>query len=277
MTTIDAGTNPDLANSLVTGALSSESSAPVAELPRIQPPPERSATLLVGLRNVLEGTTERDVQVRELTGADEEALTSPTLAKSTGKYLAALVERGTESIGGAKPSRDDLGSLLIGDRELLLLAIRKATYGEKLELLTRCPHCEAVDDDFTYDLNQVQVKDVDNMDEALYGFDLVLPSGKTAHVNLPTASVQDALLENENKSTGEVNTLMLARTVQLLDGVPVHGPGAVKALSIRDRNAILKELGARTPGPQIGEAKRTCGACDKEFGLNLGLLDLFRS
>ena len=50
----------------------------------------------------------------------------------------------------------------------------------------------------------------------------------------------------------------------------------VKALSIRDRDFIIKEINDRTPGPRIGEAKRTCGVCEKEFGLDIGLLDIFR-
>ena len=164
--------------------------------------------------------------MRELTGADEETLTSPTLAKSTAKYLSAMVLAGTESIGGRKPGKAEIDSLLIGDREMLLLAIRKATYGPELEVTTRCPHCDDVDEEFVYDLEQVPVKAADDLEAAQYGFQMDLPSGKTAYVSMPTVATQDAILEaGAGKSTGELNTLMLAHTVKRISDEPVLGAG----------------------------------------------------
>lgn len=279
MTTVDAGSNPDLANAMLGDAFKEDPSPGVViQQPKIAPPPELSTTLLVGVVDMLEGVSEKDAVVRELTGADEEALTSPSLAKSVGKYLHAAVVRGTESIGGRKPTEQELAGLLVGDRELLLLAIRKATYGDELPLITTCPHCDTVDENYVFDLNDVPVKGVDNEAEAMFGFDLELSDGRTARVTLMTAAGQDSLLDaSANKSRGEVNSLMLGHLVQQIDGMPVMGAGAVKAMKVRDRNAILEAVAKRTPGPQIGEAKRTCGACEKEFGLGLGLLDIFRA
>ena len=278
-TAVDAGINPDAANQMIAGALADTSApaAPAIPAPKILPPPEKSVELIGGVVNQLEGTSETLAVVRELTGSDEEALTSPSLARSVPKYLGALVARGTETIGGKKPTQDQLDNLLIGDRELLLLAIRKATYGIELELLTRCPHCDVKDEDYVLDLDDIPVKAAGSRDEVLYGFEVNLPSGMTALVGLPTAGDQDAIMSAGDKTEGELNTLMLSRAIRQLDGQPLYSPGQVKAMTIRDRRAILKEFNKRTPGPQIGEVKRTCGACEKEFDLNLGLLDLFRA
>ena len=279
-TAVDAGINPDAANQMIAGALAETSAPAVAAIPapKILPPPEKSVELIGGVVNQLEGTSETLAVVRELTGSDEEALTSPSLARSVPKYLGALVARGTETIGGKKPTQDQLDSLLIGDRELLLLAIRKATYGIELELITQCGHCDAKDEDFVFDLDDIVVKPAGSLDEVMYGFEVNLPSGITARVSLPTAADQDAIMSAGNdKSEGELNTLMLSRVIRQLDGQPLYSPGQVKAMTIRDRRTILLEINKRTPGPQIGEVKRTCGACEKEFDLNLGLLDLFRA
>lgn len=275
---IDAGTNTDQANAMIAGALQeTPSSAPAVERPTITPPPDRTVKLMAGVMDQLDGTTETDAVVRELTGADEEALTSPTLARNPAKYLAMLAVRGTESIGRHKATDDVVANLLVGDRELLLLGIRKATYGDELELITRCPHCDTEDKDFTYDLRSIETKPLENLEEAIYGFDVETPSGITAHVNLARAADLDAVMNATDKNLGELNTLMLSRCVTQLNGLPVMGPGALKALGIRDRQELLKSINDRTPGPRLGEAKRTCGACEQEFDLGIGLLDLFRA
>lgn len=276
---IDAGTNPDQANAMLAGALQeTPSSVPASKRPTITPPPDRTVHLMAGIVNQLEGTTQTVAVVRELTGADEEALTSPSLARNPAKYIALVAVRGTESIGGEKATAEIVGDLLVGDRELLLLGIRKATYGNEMELITRCPHCDDRDEDYVFDLSTVDIKPLESLEDAIYGFDVELPSGGTARVSLARASDQDAVLgAGETKGMGELNTLMLSRCVTQLNEVPVMGPGVLKNLGIRDRQAILKAINEKTPGPRLGEAKRTCRACEQEFDLNLGLLDLFRA
>lgn len=274
---IDAGTNADLVNRMVSEAVAdSPQPAAASEPVVIRTPPDTEVELLVGLVNQLEGTTDKTAVVRELNGSDEEALSAPALVRSVPKYLNAIAVRGTETVGGQKASDNLIGGLLIGDREVLLLGIRRATYGDDLELITQCPNCKTVDEDFVYPLSSVPVRRLENEEDALYGFTLELPSGKKAHVNLPRAADQDALLLATDKNPGELNTMMLARCVQRLDEMPVMGEGQVKALSIRDREFIMKEINDRTPGPRLGEAKRTCGACEQEFELGIGLLDIFR-
>lgn len=272
---IDAGQNPDLVNSLVSSAVA-DTPAAVEEMPTIQPPPDGAITLQAGIVNQLDGTVVNDAVVRELTGADEEALAAPAVMRSISRYIQAIVGRGTVSIGGAKPTSEQFDSLLIGDRELLLLGIRKATYGPKMELVTRCPHCEDVDENFVYDLNDVEVRKLERLEDAIYGFDVELPSGKTARVILPRAVDQDSLLTSD-KNLAELDTLMLSKCVQKLDGEMVLSDKQVRNLAVRDRRELLKQINERTPGPRVGEAKRTCGACEQEFDLGIGLLDTFRA
>lgn len=275
--TIDSITNPDQANAMIAGALADNSAPAVVEMPKVAPPPDRSVKLLAGITNQLDGSTETDAVVRELTGVDEEALTSPAFVRSVAKYMAAMAERGTETIGGRKPTKDELGALLVGDRELLLLGIRKATYGHELELTTICPFCEDRDEEFVYDLDDIPIIPLENPLEAVYGYQVELPSGRTAHVGMSTAADQDAILEASGKNEGELNTLMLSRCVQKIDGNLIVDDNQLRALGLRDRKAIIQAITDHTPGPRLGEAKRTCRACEKEFELGLGLLDIFRA
>lgn len=275
---IDAGQHPDLANSLIASAVADNpAAAEVPATPTIERQPDCNVELLAGLLNQIEGTSKTDAVVRELTGVDEELLSSPTVARSTAKFIQAVTGRGTESIGGEKPKGTDYDTLLIGDRELLLIAIRKVTYGAEVELQTVCPHCADKDEDFVFDLNDVEVRPMERLEDALYGFTVELPSGKTAKLSLPRCADQDALLTSTGKNLAELDTLMLSRIVQQLNGELVIGDAKLRNLSVKDRRALLKAVNERTPGPRLGEAKRTCRACEQEFELGLGLLDIFRA
>lgn len=275
---IDAGSHPAQVNSLLGSALA-DTPVPVDAEPQpvVQAPPDCRVELLAGLVDPLQGTTATDAVVRELTGADEEALAAPAVSRSAAKFLQAVVGRGTVSIGGEKPSPAQFDGLLIGDRELLFLTIRKATYGTDLELVTQCPHCDARDNDFVYSLTDVEVRPLQQPEDAVFGFEVELSGGRTATVLLPKAVDQDALLQAVNKNEAELNTLMLVRCVQKIDGQLVLGGGTIRSLTIKDRRTLLKAISERTPGPRIGEAKRVCHVCEKEFDLGIGLLDIFRA
>lgn len=272
---IDAGASPETANQMIASAVA-EPPAAAEAAPTIPMPPDGRVELIAGIINSLEGTTVTDAVVRELNGADEEVIASPTVARSMVKFIQAVVGRGTVSIGGEKPTGAQFDGLLIGDRELLMMEIRKATYGPSIQLITVCPQCGDRDDDYAFDLNSVEIRQPQRPEDVLYGFSVDLPSGKVANVTLPRAADQDALLAADKKNEGELNTMMLYRCVSKVDGQQVFGEATVRNLSIRDRNALLKEITDRTPGPRIGEAKRTCNACEQEFDLGIGLLDIFR-
>jgi hypothetical protein len=275
---IDAGVNPAQANAMLAAAVA-ETPVPAAAaaMPTIEPPPDTTVTLIAGIIDPLAGTMEKEAVVRELNGADEELLSSPNVMRSTAKYLQAIVGRGTLTIGGRKPSNEEYDGLLIGDRELLLMGIRRVTYGDDLELVTQCSHCLHVDPHYVFKLSSVEVRPLQDPADAISGFDVELPSGAVARAVLPRAADQDALLTSDTENPGEINTLMLAKCVQKINGQLLFNEGPLRAMSIRDRRALLLALNDRTPGPRLGEAKRVCNACDKEFDLQIGLLDLFRA
>lgn len=85
-----------------------------------------------------DGTRHRDAVVRPLTGREEELLAdaagAPLAARVTA-LLAACVER----VGPARPAPDQVRSLCVGDREALLLHIRRVTIGDPIECLLECP------------------------------------------------------------------------------------------------------------------------------------------
>lgn len=159
--------------------------------------------------------------VRELNGYDEERLARFDITKNGAAYVTELLALGVEDLGGEKPSKDTLRMLLIGDRDALVLGVRRATYGNDLEFKLSCTICEK-ESLVTIDLED-DIK-VTRLEEPLVRtFDVVLRHG-TATVALLNGAAQEAFSEGIGKKTSaEVNTVMLANSVVEINGVSVRG------------------------------------------------------
>jgi len=264
---IDARTNPDAANRAVAEALTS-TDTPVIELP-----PDGSVNLPGGYI-APDGQVFTQAEVRELTGVDEEALARPEVTKSLGRFTQLLLQRGVTRLGEFdNPNNSLLGSLLIGDRDMLLIAIRRATYGSSLELSVECPACSEKLD-LQYDLEKdIPVKKME--DPLNRAFPYGLKDGRKLSCKLAIGVDQEAILNAGTKTVPELNTLLLSRCITDEAGVPI-GVEGVRALGIHDRREILKAITEAQPGPQYQSLTVVCPVCGKDFPLSLTLFDLFR-
>ena len=270
VTHIDARVDPDAANKAVAELLK-----PSGEVPLIDTPPDCSVVLPGGYIHPADGRLYVEADVRELTGVDEEMLAKPEVTKSLGRFTQLLLQRGVTRIGPFEnPSNTILGSLLVGDRDMLLIAVRCATYGNELEMEVNCPACDE-HLDLRYDLSKdIPVK---TMEEALErSFTYETKHGRKLTANLAVGTDQEAILNASNKTTiPELNTLLLSRCILDDAGVPL-GLDGVRALGIHDRRELLKQITERQPGPKYQSLDITCPVCAKEFPLSLTLYDLFR-
>ena len=88
----------------------------------------------------LEGTCYRDASLRPLTGEDESFLLDVGDHLSPAGWTTALLSRCLTRLGPLSPvSEDAARSLTIGDREALLLHLRRLTLGNHLECRLICP------------------------------------------------------------------------------------------------------------------------------------------
>ena len=210
-------------------------------------------------------------EVKELTGADEEAISK---AGSTAKSLNVLLQRGLVKLGDKEVSKEDLDALLSGDRDAILLGIRKATFGKSLTFNIRCTSC-----------SQEQSSDI-NLDEDIPVKRLADPvadrvwevqtSQGTVHLALPNGITQKKLMDNLDKTSSEVNTMLLAGCILSINGAPSIGASTALSLGMADRSKIIDDIIERNPGPRLGEVKKVCKACGEDIHLPLSLLDLFR-
>ena len=233
--------------------------------------PSESEVKLPGGFIDLDGQLHLTAEVKELTGADEEAVAK---TGSSGKALNALLQRGLVKLGNKTASATDLDTLLAGDRDAILLGIRKVTFGPSVDLNVRCFSCgdEHIAD---VDLNtDVPVKALDEPIENRR-WEMETKLG-TAVVALPNGITQKRLMENTDKTPAEINTLLLAGCIVSIDGTPSIGASTALALGMADRTKIIDEIIKRNPGPRLGEVKKACKACGEPMDLPLSLLDLFR-
>jgi hypothetical protein len=272
-TTIKAAENPQLANQLLEDVNKIVNQEVMGSIPEVVIPslPDTTVTLAAGLIDPFENTVSTTAEVRELNGADEEAIAK---LSDPGKALLAILERATVSIGDQPATKQLLGSLLAGDREALLLAIRKATFGSEVEVSTVCDKCPELQT-FKIDLNKdVEVKKLDDPIRDRR-FTVELKAG-LAKVNLPTGDVQTQIINATDKNSAELDTMLLAACVTEIGDQPVLSPNRIRTLGITDRRLLLDEIAQRNPGPQLSEIKKACGTCGQEVYLPLTLAELFR-
>jgi len=100
-----------------------------------------TATLAVTLPHGMRVGSEwrRDARLRALTGAEEEFLADEGAVLPPVERTTALLARCVERLGGADVSAESIEALALGDREALLLQLRRLTFGDTLAAVVSCP------------------------------------------------------------------------------------------------------------------------------------------
>lgn len=89
----------------------------------------------------VEGTCHRETTLRPLTGADEASLLESGEGLSPAYRTTMLLARCLTNLGPlSPPTTESVRSLTVGDREALLLHLRRLTLGERLLCVLSCPH-----------------------------------------------------------------------------------------------------------------------------------------
>lgn len=266
---LDPTQNPDATNRAVAKLLN-----PNDEV-LIELPPDGTVTLPGGYVHFSDGKLYTDAEVRELTGNDEEMLAKPEVSKNLARFTQLLLQRGVTRVGPFEnPSNGVLGSLLLGDRDMLLMAIRIATYGPDLEMSVECPACNETLE-VKYDLRKdIPIKPMENPMERQ--FTVTLRNGTELTAILAVGTDQEAILSAGPKATvPELNTLLLSRCLTTIEGNSL-GAEKVRQLGIVDRRKLLEAITEKQPGPKYQQLDLECPTCAKEFPLSLTLMDLFR-
>ena len=274
METIDAASNPKLAQQMINNIMETASSVPEDE---VEEQPELSLTEaddtvinLPGGYLKFSGEVITEAEVRELTGRDEEVISRATTVEKT---LSEVLTRGTVRVGTEKTTEDMLDSLLSGDRDFLLLKIFKATFGPSLSASPYCDSCgKQVDVEVDLD-RDVPVRKLSKPSDRRFTVDI---SKGQVLCDLPSGNTQREMMSAAGKNIAELSTILLKNTLVEIRGVTVISPNQVLDLSIRDRRKIGEEILNRVPGPLLQQTATPCPNCGTKLEVPLAMANLFR-
>lgn len=248
----------------------------VGDTPQIQESVEPFVEFPRGLMHA--GSWQRRAMVRELTGVDEEAVSR---VKDITDIYDTVLALGTVRIGelelGPLPLTERqgyLGQLLLGERDMLFIAIVRAAYGDQKKLLYTCQNCQeqqqltvVLSEDFPME----SVPDVERTE-----FDFTTSKGDRIMYRPAIGADQMEALKRKNATTAEQNTIILSRCIKEVNGDLVLDPLAyARNLSLRDRSGILADLLTHQPSVNM-TVTVDCVACREEQVIPLGWADLFQ-
>lgn len=229
-----------------------------------------------------EQNVHKDFTIREITGADEEALSKRDIKENGGKFVNTLLERCITSIGEITPKdvgmakwKEIIRSLSVGDQDYALLQIRKETLGEEIEMSHTCPMCNTA---------LTTIVDVDEIAINPFGgeftVDFTLPKGykdKEGNVHtmgrlrFPKGLDREILDPVARKNIGQANTLLITRCIEELGTVYLTDK-VVRELGLRDREYLLKLLKENNFGVNLF-TDITCTDCGHEFKTTLNMVN----
>ena len=263
--TISAAANPALANQMLNKALTE---TPKERTPEIVSPSDTTVELPGGYLNAA-GEIIRTAEVRELTGKDEELISK---TNNLGKAILTILQLGTVKIGNELATDKILDELLVGDRDAILLGILKATFGSKVKIPVFTNGEEKlVEVDITTDIKTKILTDPINGR-------MFTVQGKTLEytVKLPNGVVQREMINNMEKTSAELSTIVLENTVVRIGENPVYSKTQVQALSVIDRRTIIEEINKRAPGPQFEDVVIIDPETGSEVTVPINLGSLFQ-
>ena len=247
----------------------------VGDVPTIADVPETMLTLPRGIP--INGKWHARCEVRELNGVDEEVLAKVRKPEET---FDTMLVRGVVRIGELDLSKMDgesrgwLGKLLIGERELLFLAIAKATYGDERKYEVTCRNCGL---ELTLKLNiseDFKAKEVPDIRDRTFTY--TTSKGDRLNYRLATGDDQAEVMRKDGASVAEMNTILLSSCItEVNDGVVIDPVNYARSLPMRDRQAILAEMIAHQPNVDL-TITYPCEGCGEGQQINFGWLDFFR-
>lgn len=91
-----------------------------------------------------DGTLHKEITLREITGADQEAMLNPQLKTNPAKMLTALLARVIVKLGSLDKAKIDTSvtaNMFKSDRDFLIMKLKEIDSGPDMEIDVECPEC----------------------------------------------------------------------------------------------------------------------------------------
>lgn len=244
--------------------------------PQLPAPTDPGVSLPRGIFH--QGSWHTQAEVRELTGADEEFVARyPEQADN----FEAVLSVGTARIGDidltSMKHSERLaitGQLLVGERQMLYLAIVRATFGNERDYAYVC-ECKAevgVSLDIAQDLAVTVPEGVDYRN----GTYRYTADGWDIGYRLVTGADEREMLAKQRANMAERVTQLLESVVLTINGEPPLDPHqAVLNLPARVRRGLLEVMNTNQPTFDMNIISE-CPSCGRKSEYGLTWFDLFR-
>jgi len=232
--------------------------------------------LPIGLE--IDGIRYRNVVIDEMTGIDEENLSSRKVRNNGAKAITLLLRRCIQSIEGVlEQKRDPLAlidekyvrNMYVADRDFLIMCIRTISGDSELLMNMNCPSCGSEIDKLV-NLKELDVYEWDENEPVEITVDL--PRGfynqETQQYNnrvrwgFPKGVAQERLASLPENEMGTNLIAIGLRSVEGREGIP--SSDEVRRLSVRDRGALADAIVENMVGVET-KIDICCDNCGHEF------------
>jgi hypothetical protein len=233
------------------------------------------------------GGTQKSIVLNPMTAGIRRKLLSRSNQKNPSAGMTTMMCECCESIGGAQPTPQVLNSISIGDRDFILLMIRKISLGNILNAQLNCPRCQQ-DIVFDLDIDQMNIRSLeigkDFTVEGTYAF-VELDNeelGLKIVLRLPVGFDQAAVSDQMRTDPVLANYELYARLIKswTKNGTPVENPNSVKfldSLPLKEIEWLENAFRSTMPGPDW-YVNVTCEICGRKSMLDLSDTDfLFKT
>jgi hypothetical protein len=211
---------------------------------------------------------ERDASLRPLTGRDEAFLVEADAALSPAERSTALLTRCVIRLGAAeRPTPGLVRSLTVGDREALLLHLRRLTFGEHLSCVLTCPSA-ACGQKMDLDLRVSDLLVPPSPHETVRHETVIEAGGERYRVclRLPTGDDQEAVVPLALSHPAAAASAVLRRCLERIDVLDAGGvcESGGEVLSPEVVGALAQRISELDPQAET-LLHLTCPACEAAF------------
>lgn len=226
------------------------------------------------------GELHREVEINEITGRDEEAISNPNIANNSGKIITTLLAGTVTKIGSVKVTEDVIRHLVTGDRDYLMIKLRQVSIGDEYIKGVKCPSCGAKYE-VRINLNDIEMKEGNKETE----FKFTLPKGytddkgvthKEGFMRLPRGIEQEFLSSDKAHNGGMATTSLLTACCAKFGTLKGVTSNIIRGLTMKERQMMANVMTDNMPGPVL-ESANICPSCSHEWKDPLVVADFFNT
>jgi hypothetical protein len=246
-----------------------------------------SEQFILPLGLVSGGTVIREVTLKPMTAGVRRQILNRQSQKNPANGITTMLAQCCELIGSAPASPQLINAMIVGDRDYLLMMLRKISIGDIMPGQLVCPKCQTtivfdipIDD---VEIRRLEVEKDFRIEGSFAITDLESKEmGIKAALRYPIGHDQVNLADKIKSDPVAANYELMSRLIRAWEknGKPVELPNSmafIDSLTIPEIEWLEKEYRAKQPGPQWN-IRITCNACGGETPVDLGDVDfLFKT